>query len=92
MTTHVEAIVETSRDAGSIPAASTHAGVTTRLKAKQARQLILASFLFLNKVSRDYRAPTNCRHPQSRHSLDPDLNDEKGSTGPKGSEPQHSPK
>ncbi len=60
MTTHVEAIVETSRDAGSIPAASTHAGVTTRLKAKQARQLILASFFFEQSIaglSRTYQLP-----------------------------------
>jgi len=35
--------MEILRDAGSIPAASTDAGVTTRLKIKQARQLILAS-------------------------------------------------
>jgi len=35
--------VEISLDAGSIPAASTDAGVTTRLKLKQARQLMLAS-------------------------------------------------
>ncbi len=61
MTTHVEAIVETSRDAGSIPAASTDAGVTTRLKLKQARQLILASlFVFEQSIaglSRTYQLP-----------------------------------
>ena len=35
-----------SRDAGSIPAASTDAGVTIRLKTKKARQFILASLSF----------------------------------------------
>lgn len=34
------------------PGASTHAGVTTRLKTKQARQLILASLSFWPHVSR----------------------------------------
>jgi hypothetical protein len=37
----------------SSPAASTHAGVTTRLKANKACQLILASFSFLANYTRD---------------------------------------
>ena len=40
----------------SVPAASTHAGVTTRLKTKQARQHQLASLSFLPHVSRDFHA------------------------------------
>lgn len=62
-TIHVEAAMETPRDAGSIPAASTHAGVTFRLKTKQARQLILASlFLFLMPTDLPYR-DTASRQP-----------------------------
>ena len=38
------------------PGASTHAGVTTRLKTKQARQLILASLSFWPHVSRVFGA------------------------------------
>jgi len=48
--------VEISLDAGSIPAASTHAGCKTRLKPKLARQLILASLSFLPHVSRVFGA------------------------------------
>ena len=41
-----------SRDAGSNPAASTDAGVTTRLKPKKARQFILTSLSLLPHPSR----------------------------------------
>ena len=54
-----------SRDAGSIPAASTDAGVTTRLKPKQARQFILASLSFaLTFGNLDYYTKTNQVSPQ----------------------------
>ena len=42
LTTHVEACMEMSRDAGSIPAASTQSGSTTRLDSNKARQRPLA--------------------------------------------------
>ena len=58
-TIRVEAGMETPRDAGSIPAASTHAGVTFRLKTNQARQAPLASLSFFVRVSRDLRRGVN---------------------------------
>lgn len=82
--------MEISLDAGSIPAASTDAGVTTRLKPKQARQLILASLSFWSHASRvlalwrmlgcDRRGTHLTRN---RH--------QKGSNGPKGSKSRDTP-
>ena len=54
-TTHVEANVEMSRDAGSIPAASTQSGCTTRLDEHKARQVKLAGLARLVHVYRDLR-------------------------------------
>ena len=45
-TTHVEDIADSSRDAGSIPAASTDAGVTTRLKPNGLVSTNWRAFLF----------------------------------------------
>ncbi|MEE2675688.1 MAG: hypothetical protein VX876_01855 [Planctomycetota bacterium] len=82
--------MEILRDAGSIPAASTHAGVPTRLKPKQARQYPLASLSFFSTyrvilalwrlLDRDRRRthPTPNQH-------------QKGSNGPKGSKSRDTP-
>ena len=51
--------METSRDAGSIPAASTRAGTTTRFKLKQARQHQLASLSFWLHVARGFGVSNN---------------------------------
>jgi len=47
--------METSRDAGSIPAASTQTGCTTRLDSTKARQHQLAGLALLVHVYRDLR-------------------------------------
>jgi len=47
--------MEMSRDAGSIPAASTQTGCTTRLDSNKARQDNLAGLACLVRVFRDLR-------------------------------------
>jgi len=79
-----------SRDAGSIPAASTDAGVTTRLKLKMARQFILASLSFLSHVSR-VLALWHLRGCDRRRTHPSPNRPQKGSNGPKGSKSRDTP-
>jgi hypothetical protein len=67
-TTHVEDIADSSRDAGSIPAASTNAGYKTRLKPNKARQCKLPGLVLLVHVSRVFLAFAVCGLIQSRDS------------------------
>ena len=80
-----------SRDAGSIPAASTQSGSTTRLDSNKARQDNLAGLGRLVHVYRDLRDFDHTRGAQIAGLTPCPFRPKKSRTGPRVSKPRDTP-